>query len=353
MIFKPHCRDELTMYLDGQFPPEAHARVAAHLAQCRRCRSELEQVAMARAVLQRLPVVKAPEALWKSIEAASDARRRQKSRPAAAWRYAFAVLSLVLAVGGYLMLRSRPESRWELVRLNGSPTVGGRQIPARKTIRTGYWVETDGTSRARIRVGDIGSVDVEPNTRVRLVSTGASGHRLALASGKIKAAISAPPRLFFVDTPGGTAVDLGCEYDLHCNRSGEGVLNVRTGWVALEWNGRDSLVPAGASCRMWPGAGPGTPRFDDAPARLAQALDVIDATAERREALGIVLAEARVRDTLSLWHLLSRVDSADRLRVYERTAALAPPPAGVERKRILQLDKDSLTRWKDELAWMW
>ena len=241
----------------------------------------------------------------------------------------------------------------ELVRLNGLPIAGERPISARETVSTGDWIRTDGASRARIRIGGIGSVDVEPNTNVRLGSTGISGHRLALAEGEIKAVISAPPRLFFVDTPAGTAVDLGCQYDLQCDRSGAGVLRVRSGWVALEWKGRDSLIPAGASCRMWAGAGPGTPRFDDAPPRLALALDTIDSTTERDEALRIALAEARVRDTLSLWHLLSRVDAGDRLQVYERISSLAPPPAGVARERILNLDKESLTRWKEELAWVW
>ena len=44
------------MYPDGQSTPETHARVAAHLIQCRRCRRKLEQVAMARTVLRELPL---------------------------------------------------------------------------------------------------------------------------------------------------------------------------------------------------------------------------------------------------------------------------------------------------------
>jgi hypothetical protein len=60
-----------------------------------------------------------------------------------------------------------------------------------------------------------------------------------------------------------------------------------------------------------------------------------------------------VRDTLTLWHLLSRVEASDRVRVYERIAQFEPPPSGATRERILALDADALRRWREELAWKW
>jgi hypothetical protein len=69
--------------------------------------------------------------------------------------------------------------------------------------------------------------------------------------------------------------------------------------------------------------------------------------------LDTVLAESRVRDTLTLWHLLSRVNAADRVRVYDRMAALVPVPAGVSREQALRLDAATLKLWREELAWKW
>jgi hypothetical protein len=66
-----------------------------------------------------------------------------------------------------------------------------------------------------------------------------------------------------------------------------------------------------------------------------------------------VLSAARVRDTLTLWHLLSRVDGADRLRVFTRMVALAPLPNGVSPTKALQLDSETLKHWREELAWKW
>jgi isochorismate synthase EntC len=70
-------------------------------------------------------------------------------------------------------------------------------------------------------------------------------------------------------------------------------------------------------------------------------------------AMNVILAEARVRDTLTLWHLLSRVEAEDRARVYDRIASLTPVPAGVSREEALKLDAETLRRLKEELAWTW
>jgi hypothetical protein len=240
-----------------------------------------------------------------------------------------------------------------VVRFDGSPSVGSKRVSETSRIAVGEWLQTDASSRAKIVVGEIGTVEVEPNSRIRLIVAKPNEHRLALARGEISAVVSAPPRLFFVDTPASTAVDLGCAYKMKTDESGSGLLRVTAGWVALESKGRESLVPAGASCRMKSGAGPGTPYFSDASDALQQALAAFDFESGGSEALRVVRGESRVRDTLTLWHLLSRVDPDERQRVFDRMVELTPLPDGVSREKVLDLDKDTLQRWRQELAWKW
>jgi len=66
-----------------------------------------------------------------------------------------------------------------------------------------------------------------------------------------------------------------------------------------------------------------------------------------------LLGKSRVRDTLTLWHLLARVEGADRALVYGRMAELAPPPAGVTREGVLVLNQQMLDTWKDNLESSW
>ncbi len=274
--------------------------------------------------------------------------------PARAWSgpgglaaAAAVLLALAAALGGP---PTRPDPSWKLEWL-GSPGAAG--FDAR--LREGEALDT-GPRRARLAVGDIGVIRLEPRTRVWLLDAGRAAHRLALDRGRLHATIWAPPGRFLVDTPSALAVDLGCEYSLEVDDSGAGLLRVETGWVGFEEGGRLSLVPAGASCRTRAGRGPGTPRYDTATAAFAAALDALDdgvdgATGPSQAlALEGALAQARPRDAFSLWHLLARVDGDARGRVFDRLAALAPPPDGVTRDGVVAGDRAMRELWWDELG---
>lgn len=351
MIFDRHVLDHLAPYIDGELDGQTRARVDAHLARCSRCRSTLSQIGQVQSMLQTIPTVEAPAAVWAGIETRLPAKARYGNR---IWRYASAAGIALAALVTYFVYPVEPIPHWQVVALEGIPRAGTQSISATESIPNGQWIETDIKSRARIRIGSIGSVDVEPNTRIRLVSTADTGHRLALSNGKIRATIVAPPRLFFLDTPLGAAVDLGCEYEMYCDRLGNGSLKVTQGWVSLGWDGAESLVPAGASCLMRSGYHPGTPSFDDAAVAFVRALEAFDFDRiSKAETLDIILQHARPRDTLTLWHLLARTKASERVRIYERMVALSPPPAALEKEKILSLDRESLERWKGELAWTW
>ncbi len=183
-------------------------------------------------------------------------------------------------------------------------------------------------------------------------------HRLELARGKMSAKIWAPPRLFFVDTPSAVAADLGCAYTLEVDDSGAGLLHVTSGWVELQLKDRESMVPAGAACATRPGIGPGTPYFEDASEKFRVALSKLDFgyavdVPDVQRPLDIVITEARPRDTLTLWHLLYRVEGKDRELVFDRMATLSPPPKDVTREGVLQLDDKMLHLWKGYLENSW
>ena len=97
------------------------------------------------------------------------------------------------------MVNYRPGVTWGVARYS----VGSDQVAATTRLGAGELLETDAQSRALLDIGQIGTVELEPNSRVRLIETDVTEHRLALDRGKIHAKISAPPRLFFVDTPSG------------------------------------------------------------------------------------------------------------------------------------------------------
>lgn len=357
MTFQKHLGDTLPAFVDGQLPAAEASRATGHVEACEHCRAAIADFQFAARMLRGLAIVEAPPSIWTSIEErlalegslpgeqrASEAGAR---RLRSLWepRALALAAAVVLALTAVVLWQTSGPAPHDIVRLD-LPSGAVR-------LAAGEWLETDAASPARIRIGEIGTVDIAPNTRVQVVAARANEHRLNLAHGSISAEIAAPPRLFFVETPSSTVVDLGCAYTMDVDETGVGQLRVTSGWASLEWDTLESLVPAGASCPTRPQRGPGTPAFDDASPRLRAALLAFDYGGGGSAAVDVVLAEARQRDTLTLWHLLSRVEPSERPRIFARMAALTPLPPGVARERALALDPETLRLWREELAWTW
>lgn len=246
---------------------------------------------------------------------------------------------------------------WGVERVMGAPQVefsGAKKSHASSELRVGQTLVTDDRSRASITEPQVGTISVEPNTRLRLIARTRGRDQLALERGTIHAFIWAQPGEFAVDTPSALAVDLGCAYTLHVDDSGAGTLRTTLGWVGFKLGEHESFIPAGAACETHPKRGPGTPYFEDASASFREALAKFDFAADnpaqRDGELDVILKEARPRDALSLWHLLARTEAADRGRVYDRLASLVAPPAAVTREGILSLDRNMLDAWWNELG---
>lgn len=268
-----------------------------------------------------------------------------------------ALLAITLAV---FLIRAKKEIApagpgWNVSSVAGEPRIGRRIIDAKEgaSLKIGQLLETDDASRAHLQAEGIGQIDMEPGTRLRLLTMGQL-KRIALERGTIHAFIWSPPGQFVVDTPAATTVDLGCAYTLQVDDSGAGVVRTSLGWVGFTRDGRESLIPAGAACATRPKVGPGTPFFENAPEELKSALarfDFEDSTAQEREHdVAMIVARARKEDALTLWHLLKRVDENSRVLVYDRLAAFVPPPAGVNRDGVLRLDQRMLDLWWNALG---
>jgi hypothetical protein len=293
--------------------------------------------------VNRLPKsIEPPRDLWLGIEARLG---RGAGGGFASWRRRWYWVPLAAAaVFAFLLIARAERSAWDVTALAGRPLIGTRRLAASGRLRVGDWLQTDDSSRALIAVGRIGQVEVRPDTRLQLVVAKANEHRLALARGTIDAKVDAVPRLFFVETPAGTAIDLGCAYTLETDSLGKGLLHVTAGEVEFQTGSRSSRVPLGALMQIQPATGPGVPYVEQAPAPFVRALIAFDfeRRGTRARAVRTVLALARPQDAISLWHVLQRVDPSLRGVVYDRLAALVPPPPGVTRRGALALESRAL-----------
>jgi FecR protein len=227
-------------------------------------------------------------------------------------RTPFVPLAVVLAVAAGLSFLFMPRGPFfEVQYENGKES----------KLHVNEWLETSSNSVV-IQVADIGSLNVLSDSKLRLKRTDANEHRIELVRGTLHAKVSAPPRLFVVETPAATAVDLGCEYDLKIDENGNTQLVVITGFVSLEGTQVKSVVPAGFVSISYKGKSPGLPVRTGASSEFqiaATAFDNGDMSAE-----ATLLNNATVADAETLWHLLSRVRADSRAKVSARLQQLVP-----------------------------
>ncbi|MFQ5570212.1 MAG: anti-sigma factor family protein [Rhodothermales bacterium] len=372
MSHNSHIDHLLQEYLDGTLTPEQQQTVDAHLHVCEPCRAEMEALASVMAAVDALPrSIEPPRDLWPEIETrlsaplregALNALERRKNgtpdrspqaRPPyrvrrlsfSARRAVVLAATVVLLAGSYWVAARLLSPAWDVTPLAGNPRIGEDQLVETGRIHRGEWLITDADSRASLDIGAIGTVEVEPNTRLRLLTARPTDHRLALETGTIHAQIWAPPRLFFVETPSALAIDMGCAYTLQVDSTGGSLLHVTSGYVALEHGERTSVVPAGSMCLTRPGHGPGTPFDEEASDAFRQALIQLDFEDGGAGALSVLLAEARAVDAITLWQLMYQVNPNDRGRLYDRLVELVPPPEGTTRAGVLRGDLDSVEGW--------
>ncbi len=277
---------------------------------------------------------------WSPSSRAPVCSGRAPAPRMARWLATVAAFMLVIAAGliAYKTLTPGPSTSW-MLSLAGHPA---------KAMHVGQVIETADGAGGAIRSEFVGSVEIDPDSRLRLLAATADRQRLALDHGTIHAFIWAPPAQFVVDTPAAKAVDLGCRYTLRVEKNGVGFLSVEMGWVAFDWRGTETFIPAGAACRTRPGHGPGTPWFLDASPEFKKATAEFDLDGSR-QALAAALASARKRDALTLWHLLQRVPSAERGDVFDRLAELVTVPPDVSRAAVLRGDQRSIESVWDAL----
>lgn len=356
------CSDHLHDYATAPhcLAPALRQALEAHLVACSACRAECEAARALCAATAALPRASTPARdLWPGIAAqlASAASPDVAEGPPLRyllWRSALplavaAAVAFLCSIAGrqYVFDPTNRASPWSVTTLSGEPALAQTRVHGARHFQVGQWLETDARSRAKVNVSSIGEVRLAPNSRVRLVAASSGHHRIELARGKMEALIWAPPRLFFVDTPSATAIDLGCAYTLEVDEAGDGELHVTAGYVALEHGDRKAIIPYGLKCQTRKGIGPGTPYAAEASSELRAALAAFDfgPAAERPAALHRILAQSGKEDAITLWHLFDRTTAVDRAAVYDAIVLFNHPPSGVTREGMLAGDESMRLAW--------
>lgn len=257
----------------------------------------------------------------------------------------FAITIAITTVGS-------SDVEWQASRSAGDPKVNAKVIGGREELDVGSVVTTDAKSEAELKAGGHGRIRVLPGSEVRLVQSGARHQRLELQHGAIEASLYAPPFMFSVDTPSGTAYDIGCAFRLSVDEQRRGMLEVLSGWVQFEVGYQQSLAPAGTEVEIEPGFPPGTPVYKDSSADFRQAISRLDFgdAGERTESLKVALQQARAKDVYTLLRLMRTASPEERGMIFDRARELKLPPAWVTREGIMRREEAMMDAWSTSLG---
>jgi len=199
----------------------------------------------------------------------ADLAEPMPRRARTSWTGLAAAASVVAAAG--FLASGIPSARttdWQVASLEGAASMGGKKVAVATALGAGQLLRTGESSQLTLQSDDIGKIDLGPDSELRA----ASGRKVLLQRGQLHAFIWAPPRQFVVDTPSSRAVDLGCEYTLNVDSAGNGLVHVEMGWVAFQYDDRESFIPAGAECHTRKRQGPGIPFYADSSAQFRAGL---------------------------------------------------------------------------------
>ncbi|HEY3252224.1 MAG TPA: zf-HC2 domain-containing protein [Ignavibacteria bacterium] len=387
-------------YLDGMISTENKKGMEQHISSCNNCKAYLEYTVMLidntslMSKQDRLSDEKKNQ-LWNNIESkinstssAGDTQiynmsgledeyipprltpseRTEVSPKWSSFRYYISGLAAVFALAFIIYVVSQfrqgssninvistgiveTSAKWKVTPVKGSPMIDGLMMKAADSISLGEYIITDDSSRAELTVANLGTVTIEPKTKVRFVKSVEGEHRIELVYGTIDANILAKPRSFFVDAGRVTAVDLGCSYKISMDDKGDGLLYVKSGRVSLESaGGRESLVPEGKFCVLKKDIGPGTPFRGDTSPELKKALMDFDFGNCGGQCVNVILKNAKKKDAVTLINIIPLVDEEYKTAVYTKASNFVAPPKNFPKDSVQKkCNVEKLNEWVDKV----
>jgi ferric-dicitrate binding protein FerR (iron transport regulator) len=296
-------------------------------------------------------------ARYRGAEVRSDAARafaipapRSWFRPPVLAAAALAV-TVAIALALTLLIPKPTDTGMQFTATAGAPRVNGAAA-ASGALQLGQRLETGAGDSAKLRVAEIGWLEVGPGSAVSLLENSEGRRRLRLERGTVAAQISAPPGVFVVETPSARAIDLGCAYTLSVSPSGEGEIQVTAGWVEMDFGYVQSLVPAGYAARVAPGGNISPPYAQQTSSAFREALlawwSAKDA-APRRAALKELLARAEKPDAYTLLSMFRWAQEDERAALFDRLNVLVPAPPEVSRTEVLAGTRNATAAWWPEV----
>lgn len=366
--------------LEGMISLKDKELMENHISSCADCANYLENTTALIKNLNSLPKEtnvgsSRKNELWKKIKAGIDINKYKSDKVEISsaknpeqpfykkYKYYISSAAAAILIGliFYGVKHTTPTSRltqqntigletyWKVSNLQGAPTIGDVTMNTVDSIKEGQWIQTNGSSRAELIVADIGKIIIEPNSKIIFVKGTDGNNRILVEYGTINADMKSQPKTFFVEMPSAVASDLGGDYTLTIDSTGDGLVYVRSGKVQVESSGRDAIVPAGNLVMTRKDIGVGTPFNENSSPKFKNALFNFDFGKCSGSCVNVLLNSAKLSDAVSLVNLIPKISDEYKHEVYAKVSNFVPPPNVIKQDSIPYIDESQINEWVDKI----
>lgn len=234
---------------------------------------------------------------------------------------------------------------WKLIDVQGNVTINGKPASQVDALSIGDWIETDELSSATINIPDIGTITLEPGTKIRLVQSDDDKKKIELQYGMLNSDTRASKSNLYINSDKTTAIDFGGVFSFAVDKNGEGLIFVQDGSVKVKSDNRDAIIPTGQFCYVMTNLGPGTPFSKDASKEFRKSLMQYDFYNGGAEAFASAFSSAGFTDAISLVNLIPTVPGNDRVAVFNKISNYVAPPGNIHRDSIKYYKVEELKEW--------
>lgn len=264
--------------------------------------------------------------------------------------YFFSFIILAMGIGyGYYQYQ-RDNSPWKIKPEAGTYLLNDIESKSTK-LEQNSSLKTENDSRVIINVPHTGTIRVEPNSSIQLLTAKSGNNVISFKSGSLKIVTNSDLPDFKIKFTNFDLIDYGASYTVSFDPLNNIDLVVEFGYVGIRKADSEIFINENYSCKIINREIVSTPFRTDASSEFIDLVLSYEKTDNTTELLDKITSKAREEDALTLLELLKKVSAVDRQILFQSISNFFPPPIGVTRNGIMRLDPDMLQMWWEEIEW--